>query len=127
MALLVVGDEGSSVEMEDRSSEESSVQAKVVFSVALLLLLVRAAPLASADASESSLKLGSRHLGMTTIAVFGLSERLKSITCLGLLLLAWNSSTAQEVAGDMAPRVTVESSANIVYLCCMYEINDERD
>jgi len=105
----------SSVEMDDRLAEESSVHEKVAVSV--LLVLVRATPLASAEARESSLKSGRKHLGMTTIAVFfGGSELVKSSTwtgLLGLLLVVYSKAEHVEM-GDMVIAAEVDSSANII-------------
>lgn len=120
MALLllledaeVVVHSSSSVKTEERDTEESAVQEKIAVS----MLLVRVTPLASAEARELSLKLGSRSLGMTTTAVFFVeSEPVKSITWTGLLVV--NSKTEQVVMGDMALAREVESSANIdIDLC----------
>lgn len=125
MALLLLLEEAevaavhssSSVKTEERDTEESAVQEKVAVST----LLVRVTPLASAEARELSLKLGSRCLGMTTTAVFfGESELVKSITWTGLwALLVVNSKTEQVVMGDMALAGEVESSANIVIDVCV--------
>lgn len=102
----------SSEEMEDRATEESSVNEKVAVSS---LLLVRATPFASADARESSVKLGSRYLGMTTVAVFfGESELAKSKTWTGLFLVLVVISTIEQVAmGDMVLVLEVDSKAII--------------
>lgn len=116
-AVVVEVHPSSSDKTEERDTEESSVQEKVAVS----MLVVRVTPLASAEAREPSLKLGSRYLGMTTMAVFfGESELVKSITWTGLwVLLVVNSKTEQLVMGDMTLAGEVESSANIdnTYVC----------